>query len=138
MSERFTEALQRVPLFEDCSAEELAAIDRVADEVHLDAGAELLTQGSAARQAIVILSGTAEVVRDGVVVAERGPGDCVGELSLLAHSPRSASLRAIGPMDVLVIGAQQFQPLLDDVPELSRHLLTGLARWVATLEGVAP
>ena len=131
MSARFLDALRRVPMFAGCSDEDLAAVDRVADEVHVEEGAELMTQGSAGRQAVIILSGRAEVLRDGVVVAERGAGDCVGELSLLAHTPRSATLRALEPMAVLVIGAQQFEPLLDDVPELSRHLLTGLAEWVA-------
>ena len=41
-------------------------------------------------------------------------------------------------MDLLVIGSQQFEPLLDEVPELSKHLLAGLAEWVAGMDDVAP
>jgi len=137
MTAEFMAALRQIPMFAGCTDDQLEAIDRVADEVRVDAGEQLTTQGSAGRQAIIILSGTAEVVRDGVVVAERGQGDCVGELSLLANVPRSATLRALEPMKLVVIGAQQFEPLLDEVPELSRHLLSGLAEWVSGVDGIA-
>lgn len=58
--------------------------------------------------------------------------------SVLANVPRSATLRALEPMDLVVIGSRQFEPLLDEVPELSRHLLVGLAEWVAGIDGVLP
>ena len=50
------------------------------------------------------------VVLAGAVVAERGPDTRVGELSLLANMARSATLRALEPMTMAVIGAPQSLP----------------------------
>jgi CRP-like cAMP-binding protein len=118
-------------LFSGCTDEELEMIDSAADEVSVTTGTVLTTEGSAGRQAIVILSGRAEVTHDGLAAAVCGPGDCVGELAILANVPRSATLTALEDMELLVIPAQQLRPLLDEVPGLARRLLEGLAAWVA-------
>lgn len=127
----FVDALRAIPLFSGCTDEELELIDSAADEVSVPTGTVLTTEGSAGRQAIVILSGRAEVTRDGFAAAVCEPGDCVGELAILANVPRSATLTALEDMELLVIPAQQFRPLLDEVPGLARRLLEGLAVWVA-------
>ena len=53
-------------------------------------------------------SGTAEVRRNKKKVATLGPGACVGELALLDHGPRTASVIAATDLTVLVIGAREF------------------------------
>jgi CRP/FNR family cyclic AMP-dependent transcriptional regulator len=63
-----------------------------------------------------------------------GPGDCVGELALLDHGPRTASVTAKTPLTVLVLGPREFAGLLDEVPALNRKMLAALASKVRDLD----
>ena len=122
------------PLLSACSQRELQKVARVTDEVEVEANATLMEQGQLAREAFVIVSGTAEVRRDGTKVAVVGPGECVGELALLDHQPRSASVVSLEPMTLLVIPSTAFTALLDDAPGLSRKLLGSLAKRIRDLD----
>jgi CRP-like cAMP-binding protein len=126
--------LANLPLLSACSQRELQKVARVTDEVTVEANATLMEQGQLAREAFVIVSGTAEVRRDGTKVAVVGAGECVGELALLDHQPRSASVVALEPMTLLVIPSTAFTALLDDAPGLSRKLLGSLAKRIRELD----
>jgi CRP-like cAMP-binding protein len=126
--------LANLPLLSACSQRELQKVARVTDEVEVEANATLMEQGQLAREAFVIVSGTAEIRRDGTKVAVVGAGECVGELALLDHQPRSASVVALEPMTLLVIPSTAFTALLDDAPGLSRKLLGSLAKRIRDLD----
>ena len=126
--------LAAIPLLSACSTKELQRVARAADEVQVPEGATLIEQGQLAREAFVIVSGSAEVRRDGAQVAVVGPGECVGELALLDHQPRSATVVALEPMDLLVIPSSAFTALLDDTPALTRKLLGNLAARIRELD----
>ncbi len=126
--------LAAIPLLSACSTKELQRVAKAADEVQVDAGATLIEQGQLAREAFVIVSGSAEVRLDGARVAVVGPGECVGELALLDHQPRSATVVALEPMDLLVIPSSAFTALLDDAPALTRKLLGTLAARIRELD----
>jgi CRP-like cAMP-binding protein len=126
--------LANLPLLSACSQRELQKVARVTDEVEVEANATLMEQGQLAREAVVIVSGTAEIRRDGTKVAVVGAGECVGELALLDHQPRSASVVALEPMTLLVIPSTAFTALLDDAPGLSRKLLGSLAKRIRELD----
>ena len=72
-------------------------------------------------------SGTAEVRRNKKKVATIGPGTCVGELALLDHGPRTASVIAATDLTVLVIGAREFAGIVDEIPSIAHKLLKSLA-----------
>lgn len=93
----------------------------------LKPGDEMTRQGSVGREAFVILSGVASVIKDGAEVARLGPGDHVGELSLLDGGPRSATVRAETDMDLLVLSKPAFNAVLDEVPTLAHKLLVSMA-----------
>lgn len=126
--------LSNVPMFSGCSKKELAAIARSSDRIDVADGHALTTQDESSREAFVILSGKAVVKRNGRKVAELGPGDSVGELGLLDHGVRTATVVADGPVEVLVIGPREFSALLHDVPSLSKKLLRHLAETVRELD----
>ena len=126
--------LASVSLFSACSKKELQAVARASDQVELAAGRALCEQGSIGREAFVILDGKAEVKRNGRKVAELGPGDTFGELALLDHGPRTATVAAVTPLTVLVIGAREFAGILDEVPPIAHKLLKSLAGMVRELD----
>lgn len=129
-----TEYLSNVPLFSACSKKELATIAKVTDEVKLPDGHVLMEQDEPAREAFVIVSGKAIVKRNGRKVAELGPGATIGELGLLDRGPRTATVVADGPIELLVIGPREFSGLLDDVPTITHKLLKSLAGTVRDLD----
>ena len=61
-------------LFQNLSAKQLAAVDRLVTTIGVPAGRELIRQGEPGREFIVVVDGEAEVRRDGEVIAVRGPG----------------------------------------------------------------
>jgi len=126
--------LAAVPLFSACSKKELQAVARATDEVTVPAGKHLCEQGAIGREAFVIVEGSAEVRRNGRKVATLGPGDSVGELALLDHGPRTATVTALEDTTVLVIGAREFAALIDDVPPIAHKLLKSLAARIRELD----
>src|SRR5690606_11052073 len=108
--------LAAVPMFSACSKKELQEVARASDEVDLPAGRTLCEQGRIGREAFVIVKGTAEVRRNNRKVATLGPGDCVGELALLDHGPRTATVTASTDVTALVLGVREFAALVDRVP----------------------
>lgn len=132
--ETYLDHLSTVPLFSACSRRELAKIAKAGDELTVDAGHRLVTQGDAGRECYVVIDGTASVKRANRKVATLGPGDCVGEMALLDHGPRTATVVADGPMDLFVLGSRQFAGVLEDVPTLSRKVMAALASRVRELD----
>lgn len=126
--------LASVSLFSACSKKELQAVARASDEVDLPAGRTLCEQGSIGREAFVIVEGTAEVRRNKKKVTTLGPGTCVGELALLDHGPRTATVVADSDLKVLVIGAREFAAIVDEVPPIAHKLLKSLAARIRDLD----
>lgn len=91
------------------------------------AGAILFLEGDQAHEVLVVLDGDLKVVvgsatgRD-VVVEIAGPGSLIGEWAVLDGKPRSASVTAVSPVEVLSIGAADFREFLTSHPDA----LTGL------------
>lgn len=126
--------IRTVPLFAGCRPEELDEIDRLADEVRVPPGRTVLTQGDLGQEFAVIIEGEADIVKDGVPVATLGPGDYFGEVALLESITRTASVVARTELLLEVVDRRGFNTLLDDLPRLSRSLLSGLAHRLAELE----
>src|SRR4029453_4389248 len=132
--EQYLNHLAAVPLFSGCTTRELRDIAKATVELTLDEGKEFVTQGGVGREAFIIVEGNADVSRGGQTIAQLGPGDCVGELALLAHGPRTATVPAAPPLTVLVLGPREFAGLLDEVPTLNHKILAALAARVRELD----
>ena len=78
----------------------------------VSAGSELVVEGSLGSEVFVVLSGVSRVVVRGAVVARLGRGSFVGEMSLLDGLPRSATVVAESPMELLVFDPAGYQGLL--------------------------
>jgi CRP/FNR family transcriptional regulator, cyclic AMP receptor protein len=126
--DEFTEHLAQVPLFSACSKKDLQAVAKRAEDVHVDAGKVLVSEGAAGAEFFVILEGQAKVTRHGQDVATLGTSDFFGDLALLDRAPRNATITAVTPMELVVLGQREFSALIDEVPGFAHKLLAGLAR----------
>jgi len=120
--------LKRVPLFAGCSKGDLARIGRIADEVDLREGKELIRENDLARQFFVLLDGSADVRRKGRKIATLGRGDFFGEIGLVTDRATTASVTTTSPTRVLVIMRHAFRTLLREHPGVQLKVLSALAQ----------
>lgn len=126
--------LASISLFSALSRKELQQVARASDEVSVKAGHELVRQGDVGREMFVLVSGTATVKRNGRKIGTAGPGNAIGELSLLDKGPRTASVTTDTDCTVLVLGAREFAALLDDLPGVAHKIMSGLASRIRELD----
>jgi len=124
------ELLRKMPLFSRLSQRQLNAVARHIDEVQIRKGAVLAKQGTQGLEAVIIVDGRARVEGDGKAIAELTAGDVVGEMSVIDGKPRSATVIAETPMNLLVLHRRDFMSLLETVPGLQRKLLVTLCERV--------
>src|SRR5436190_2124583 len=96
-------------------------------------GATVFDEGGGSDAIVVVLSGRVKVstvTPDGkeVVLAFRGPGDLLGELSAIDGGARSATVGALEPVDAAVVAATDFRAFLSAHPRVAILLLEMLAR----------
>jgi CRP-like cAMP-binding protein len=127
---RHAKVLKRVPLFTRCSSRQLADIAAISYEKEFPAGSELIREGEASGSFFVLLEGTAEVSVGGEAVNTLRAGDFAGEIALIAHGPRTASVRTTSPARTLVIPGRKFRALLGRQPDVQLNVLAALAERV--------
>ncbi|MFI5046945.1 MAG: cyclic nucleotide-binding domain-containing protein [Acidimicrobiia bacterium] len=135
--DRIEEQLARVPLFEGLSNKELRLVAHLSTYLEEPAGTVLTTEGEAGHEFIVVLEGEIEIRHGDTVIATRGPGTFVGEIALLDHRPRTATVVTKSPVKIEVIDQREFAGLLAELPEISQKLLPAMAKRLADLEDAA-
>jgi len=123
--------LKRVPLFAGCSKSELKELATTADEIDLREGRVLTKEGSPGREFFVLVEGTARVTRKGRKVADLGPGDWFGEIALITDAPRTATVTATSPVDVLVISDRGFRRVVATMPSIAIKVLASVGERLA-------
>ncbi len=117
------ELLRRIPLFAEMDGSQLQLIAAEMQEEGYLAGTFLIRQGEIGEKFYVIESGRVEVLVERAggaqAVAQRGPGEYVGEIALLLSVPRTASVRALTHARALVLNRASFERLV------AQHLLAG-------------
>jgi CRP-like cAMP-binding protein len=134
MKSHYEDYLRAVPVFSACTRKELGNIAAVIERLDVHAGDVLVQEGARASEFFIILSGDAQVTRQGQFLAALGAGRHFGELALLDPAPRNATVTMTSDGQVLVLTQREFFTLLHDVPGLVKQLLTGLAQRVHSLE----
>ena len=111
--------LDGIALFEGLSKEQRAEVAKQADEIDVEAGKRLVSQGRFGYEFFVIENGTAEVMRGGELVADLGPGDFFGEMALLGDTTRNADVTTTSPMTAMVMTETGFRSLRRNMPEVA-------------------
>ncbi|HST16388.1 MAG TPA: cyclic nucleotide-binding domain-containing protein [Gaiellaceae bacterium] len=130
--DRKRELIKSVPIFSRCSKKELEALGSEFDEIDVPSGRTLTKQGEPGREFVVIVSGTAEVTKDGRRVNMLGAGDFLGEIALLSGGPRTATVTTVSEADLLVLSSRSFARLTKEVPSLQASVVQALSERLAT------
>jgi CRP-like cAMP-binding protein len=108
--------------------EAAAELRRLGSRRRYPAGTTLFLEGDPAHEALVLLAGEVKVSvgsAEGreVILDVYEPGSLLGELSVIDGKPRSATVSALSPVEVLVVAAGLFNEFLDRNPKVLRRLL---------------
>jgi CRP/FNR family cyclic AMP-dependent transcriptional regulator len=126
-TDRKVHLLSTVGLFDGIGADDLVMVAERTIEVDFPAGRVIVRQGEVGTGFFLIASGTARVTRDGATIAELGPGDFFGELSLLDGGPRIATVTAETATNCLALASWEFEEVLVSQPGLAIAILKGVA-----------
>jgi NADH dehydrogenase len=89
---------------------------------HFEPGQEVFHEGDLGDRIYIILSGRAEVLvhanGHGQQIAQLGAGECFGEMALLGHASRNATVRCVSAMDTLALPKYEFDALAENLPDL--------------------
>jgi len=121
------ELLASVRLFGQCGKKEIQRLGELTDVMDLPAGRVLMRQGETGQEMMIIVAGRAAIEKDGQVIAERGPGEVVGEMALLTELPRRATVTLVTDARVLVVGHREFHALMDEMPSARAQIMEAMA-----------
>jgi CRP-like cAMP-binding protein len=116
--------LKKIPVFADLGEADLEIIAKLASEVSVPAGKELVREGDYSYDLLAIEEGTAKVEREGEHLADLGPGDVVGEMGVLQGAQRNATVTATSSMLLVTLDRWDVKKLAKRAPEAVEHLRT--------------
>lgn len=117
------EALASTDLFCLLDPRQLELIGSVTDRVTVEAGTTLIRQGQVTTHMSIIIDGEAAVIVDDTTVAELGPGDVAGELSMVDGERASATVQTTATTTIWHVARAGFLPLWSEHDELSTPML---------------
>jgi small-conductance mechanosensitive channel/CRP-like cAMP-binding protein len=128
---RRTTALSEIELLRELSAEERAELTDWLQRAPFAKGEVLTREGGDAHHLYLITKGRVSVrTKQGTQekeVAQLGPGECFGEMSLLTGEPRSATIVALSEVECYRLHADAFRKLLERRGDLAAKMAAQLA-----------
>jgi CRP/FNR family cyclic AMP-dependent transcriptional regulator len=110
------EKLARLNRLEALSDDDLKTVVQAGRPVHLPADWSLIWERTPADKAYLIVEGEVSVRKGGEEVARLGPGDVIGEMAIVNHRLRSASVVSLTPLEVIHYTKESLEQLLEEVP----------------------
>jgi CRP-like cAMP-binding protein len=108
--------LETIKPFSELTNAERKLVAAWATELSVAEGTVLMRETDYSYDLLAIVEGTAEVTRDGKVLAQLGPGDVVGELGVLTRDRRSATVTATSPLLLVRLTRWDIRHLDRDAP----------------------
>lgn len=115
------------------TAQETESVMALGSRRRYAADDHLLTEGDRSRHVVIILRGWVTVSASTdrgttrLILGLRGPGELLGEMAALDSHPRSATVRALGPIEAQVIGGDAFRRFLAMNPRVGSLVMRQLA-----------
>lgn len=136
------EILRGVPLFASLDSSDLDYLAENLTPDHIEPGVVLFREGDQEGHACILLDGEVEILKslgtaDERLLAVRGPGTTLGEMSLFSDDlRRTASCRAKTPVEILMIRRQHLDGLLRRKPALAYEMVRTLSRRLEEAENL--
>src|SRR6476469_8513688 len=121
-TEPHPEKLEKLHRLEDLSNEDLKKVVDKGRHVRLPANWSLIWEKTPADKAYLIVDGEVSVRKGKEKVAKLGPGDVIGEMAIVGHKLRSASVVSLTPLEVIHFTKEALEELLDEVPAFGEAL----------------
>ena len=129
------QALAQTFLFKDVPEDKLALVADIAEEKLVIPGDTVIREGDFGDSIYIIVSGSVKVEKriEGELkeIANLGPGEVFGEVSMVDEEPRLATVQPAEPTNLLKIGVDDLEVLFVDHPELTAPVFRALARLLA-------
>lgn len=124
------EALRGSPLLNALEESQLKGLASITQDRSFAEGATIISSDQTKALAMyVILEGSADVVKDGVVISTLGPGDHVGEMALVVpNMKRTADVIAATTTTVMQLASWDFMPYLKTNPDVALAVIEELAK----------
>jgi CRP/FNR family transcriptional regulator, cyclic AMP receptor protein len=134
----YEDILATVPLFSGLTSHDLQNLTAGARERTYASGETLMAQGAPSAALFVLTEGKVRVFQK-TDAGERelrvmGPGEVVGEYSVLTDLPRTASVIAMEPTKAILIPSWDFRAALNKNPEIGLKLLSKMAERLLRME----
>lgn len=136
-TEQLVGLLEEVDLFAGLAADDLDRVAGIVERRSLEEGEVLFREGEPGDAFYIVFRGAVEISKarpDGAVdrLAVRRPGEGFGEMALLDEAPRSATVRATEPTDLIVVRREDFDGLLGG-DSLAVRMMRALSRALRAL-----
>jgi CRP/FNR family transcriptional regulator, cyclic AMP receptor protein len=125
--------LAQTSIFAGLGKRELDQLLALAIKKRYEARAVVLAKGDAALQIFVIARGRVKAITHGgagrqAALSIMGPGEVFGEVAVFDGEPRSATITAIEPCELLLLGRNDFVAFLERTPKVAIKLIEVLSR----------
>ena len=114
--------LRHIALFAQMTEAELERVAALGEPVDAEPGAILIDQGDVGVECFLVLEGEAGIFSGGQHVATISAGAVVGEMALIGHKPRNATVTAQTPMRLLAFNISSFKKLLEEMPAAQKYI----------------
>ncbi len=112
---------------------ELSRLIEKSHIIHCEIGDHIIEKNNSAKTMFILLSGYAEVRRDGQLIAIISPGEVIGEIAFFLDVPRSASIVAASEgTSILSLDEHSMARLFKKDSQLSIKILMNLCRGLCT------
>ncbi len=115
-------SIAKIPLFAELTLDQRDQVAGMCQELEIEEGATLLREGDFGYAMFAITAGTAEVLKDGVVIRTLGPGDVFGEIAVLSGGRRTATVVAQTPMQLVTVLNRDVWRLEREAPDVGAAL----------------
>ncbi|HIF51937.1 MAG TPA: cyclic nucleotide-binding domain-containing protein [Thiotrichaceae bacterium] len=128
------DSLKNLLFFSYLTEEQMDKIMTYIEPLELNAGDILFEEGDTGDYVCYITSGSLEVIKMTTwqnfttVITTLYEGSCIGEMALIDHAPRSATIRAYEKTRLAILTQKAFDVMLDTEPELGVNILKGVAQ----------
>lgn len=128
------DSLKNLLFFSYLSVEQMDKIITYIEPLQLKADETLFEEGDVGDYVCFIISGSLEIIKMTTwqnfttVIATLYEGSCIGEMALIDHAPRSATIRANEDSRLAILTQKAFDAMLETEPELGVNILKGVAQ----------